>query len=149
MSAALKLKRPAVETTSKVRKPQRKEIDNLNRWAHGVVGLSAIMSMVLNSMANAKHAPQGTIWLAYAMGALIPILVLMLGRVAGLLYRRKNKRFAYVVGGIAIVLLLLSVFHCTESITVLTGSHWLLASAWAIGIDCGLIACEIVSVVED
>ena len=107
------------------------------------------MSMVLNAMANGHHAKDGQIWMAYAMGGLIPVLVLLLGRVGGLLHRRKKPRLSYCVGGIGVVLLLLSVFHCTESISVLTGSNWLLAAALAIGIDCGLVACEVVSVIED
>jgi hypothetical protein len=41
------------------------------------------------------------------------------------------------------------VVPCTESIGHLTGSNWLLSSCLAIGIDCGLIACEFVSVIED
>jgi peptidoglycan/LPS O-acetylase OafA/YrhL len=130
-------------------KPRRSETDHLNRWATAYVGLAAVMSMVLNSMANGHHAQEGHIWMAYAMGALIPILVLLLGRVAGLLYRRNKIQLAYSVGGIGVVLLMLSVFHCTESIGLLTGSNWFLAAALAIGIDCGLVACEVVSVIED
>jgi drug/metabolite transporter (DMT)-like permease len=130
-------------------RPKRHEIDNLNRWATAYVALSAVMSMVLNAMANGHHAREGQVWMAYAMGALIPVLVLLLGRVAGLLHRRKKPRMSKCVGGIGVVLLLLSVFHCTESIGALTGSNWVLAAALAIGIDCGLVACEVVSVVED
>ena len=129
-------------------RPKRSEVDHLNRWATSYVALSAVMSMVLNAMANCHHA-QDHVVMAGAMGALIPILVLLLGRVAGLLYRRRKPRLAYCVGGIGVVLLMLSVFHCTESIAVLTGSKWLLAAALAVGIDCGLVACEVVSVIED
>ncbi len=129
-------------------RPKRSEVDHLNRWATSYVALSAIMSMVLNAMANCHHA-QDHVVMAGAMGALIPVLVLLLGRVAGLLHRRKKYRLAYCVGGIGVVLLMLSVFHCTESIAVLTGSRWMLAAALAIGIDCGLVACEVVSVIED
>ena len=124
------------------------ETDNLNRWATSYVGLSAVMSMVLNAMANGHHAKEN-VWMAYAMGALIPVLVLLLGRFAGLLYRRQKIQLSYCVGGIGVVLLMLSVFHCTESIGLLTGSNCVLAAALAIGIDCGLVACEVVSVIED
>jgi drug/metabolite transporter (DMT)-like permease len=129
------------------RKPKRSEVDNLPRWAHAYVALAAGLSMVLNAMANCHHSESKL--MAGTMGALIPVLVLLLGRVAGLLYRRKRKQLAYVVGGIGVVLLLLSVFHCTESIGELTGSNWLLSAALAVGIDCGLVACEVVAVVED
>jgi hypothetical protein len=45
-------------------------------------------------------------------------------------------------GLISALLLLCSLFHCTESIILLTGSHWLLAGTLAVGIDAGLLACE-------
>lgn len=135
--------------TPKPRKLSRRETDNLCRYAHSVVFLSAGLSMLLNSLANATHASPDSKVLAYGMGAMIPILVLLLGRVSGLLYRRKKVNLAYTIGGIASVLLLLSVFHCAESIMALTGSNWVIAGALAIGIDCGLIACEVVTVLED
>ncbi len=143
--------RPSKKPTTRKRviRQKRSEFNNLNRWATAYVVLSAAMSMVLNAMANANHAQSGQVWLAVLLGSLIPILVLLLGRVAGLLHRRKKPRLAYSVGGIGVVLLMLSVFHCTESVSMLTGSNWLLAAALAIGIDCGLVACEVVSVIED
>lgn len=143
------VRRSKVPRKKRATQPRRSETDNLSRWATGYVSLAAVMSMVLNSMANGHHAQDGYILMAYAMGALIPILVLLLGRVAGLLYRRNKSRLAYSVGGIGVVLLMLSVFHCTESIGLLTGSNWFLAAALAIGIDCGLVACEVVSVIEE
>lgn len=149
---AVKLRRQAAvvaESPKKERKPTRKEIDNLAIWSNAYVALAAVMSMVLNAMANASHAKSGHIIMAYVMGGLIPVLVLLLGRIAGLLYRRKKHKLAYAVGTIGVILLLLSVFHCTESISVLTGSNSFLAASLAIGIDCGLVACEIVSVLED
>jgi hypothetical protein len=142
-------RRSKLPRKKRAKQARRSETDNLSRWATGYVSLAAVMSMVLNSMANGHHAQDGHILMAYAMGALIPVLVLLLGRVAGLLYRRNKTQLAYSVGGIGVVLLMLSVFHCTESIGLLTGSNWFLAAALAIGIDCGLVACEVVSVIEE
>jgi hypothetical protein len=35
------------------------------------------------------------------------------------------------------------VHHCTESISLLTGSHWALAALLAVGIDAGMVASEL------
>jgi len=56
------------------------------------------------------------------------------------------KRLAYVCGGVATGVLALSVVHCTQAIAELTGSHWLLASLLAIGIDAGMVAAEVAEV---
>ncbi len=56
---------------------------------------------------------------------------------------RHAKRLAVGVGLVGAGLLGLSVRHCTESIGLLTGSHWALAGLLAIGIDCGLVVSEL------
>jgi hypothetical protein len=38
--------------------------------------------------------------------------------------------------------LALSVFHCTEALMALTGSHAVLALLLAVGIDAGMVMCE-------
>lgn len=53
------------------------------------------------------------------------------------------QRIAYAVGGCGVGVLGLSVVHCTESISLLTGSHWALSGLLAIGIDAGMVTCEI------
>jgi hypothetical protein len=111
-------------------------------WVY--IGLAAALSCGLNAIANVRHAPEG--WqqtAAVVIGIVVPGLVLLLGRAGGLAYKRGMRTQAYVVGGIASVLLLLSVWHCQESIGVLTGSHWLLSTAMAIGIDAGMVAAEV------
>lgn len=56
---------------------------------------------------------------------------------------RYGRRLACGVGAIGTGILALSVTHCTESIGVLTGSHWALAALLAIGIDAGLVVTEL------
>jgi hypothetical protein len=56
---------------------------------------------------------------------------------------------AVAVGAVGCSLLTLSVWHCTEAIGMLTGSPVMLAGLLAIGIDCGLVACELASIVAD
>jgi hypothetical protein len=56
---------------------------------------------------------------------------------------RHAKRLAGVVGGVGVAVLGLSIHHCTESISLLTGSHWALAGLLAVGIDAGMVASEL------
>jgi hypothetical protein len=60
---------------------------------------------------------------------------------------RYSRRLAAVLGGIQAGLLGLSVVHCTESIGVLTGSHWALAGLLAVGIDAGMLGSEAAEIV--
>ena len=140
--------------TTKKGKPKAKRVtvsknDNLTTWCMAYVALAAVMSMGLNAWANGQHAPAGTQWAAWGMGAAIPVLVLLLGKIAGLCYKRKNIPLAYAAGGVGVAVLMLSVFHCYQSISLLTGSGWLLSSLLAIGVDAGMVVAEVVSVVED
>lgn len=61
--------------------------------------------------------------------------------------RKACQTVAKIVGGIASLLVVLSVWHLTEAIGTLTGSPIALALLMAIGIDLGLIASEIAELV--
>lgn len=120
--------------------------DGLRLYAAGGVAVMAIMSALLNGYASGQHA---TIEAAgWAMGLAVPVIVLTLGKVAGLLYKRGHRRQAYATGATAAGLLFLSVWHCASSIALLTGSPLLLALPMAVAIDCGLIACEVAALVD-
>ncbi len=60
-----------------------------------------------------------------------------------------KQRIAFFVGGVACFVLLLSVWHCTEALAHLTGSPIFLAALLAIGIDFGMVACEVASIAGD
>ena len=45
------------------------------------------------------------------------------------------------------VVLLLSASHCTEAISLLTGSPILLAALLALGIDCGMVVTEMAAII--
>jgi hypothetical protein len=60
--------------------------------------------------------------------------------------RNVGKVLALVVGAVGCSVLALSVWHCTEALALLTGSSLTLAFLMAVGIDCGLVACEVSSV---
>jgi hypothetical protein len=53
------------------------------------------------------------------------------------------RRLACAVGAVGVGVLGLSVAHCTESIGLLTGSHWALSGLLAIGIDAGMVVSEL------
>ena len=53
-----------------------------------------------------------------------------------------GQKVALATGTVAIALMALSVTHLTESIALLTGSHWALAGLLAIGIDAGMLCAE-------
>lgn len=53
-----------------------------------------------------------------------------------------KQRAALATGAVAVALMALSVTHLTESIGLLTGSHWALAGLLAVGIDAGMLCAE-------
>jgi hypothetical protein len=124
------------------RKPIVKPItvDHLHAYANAGVFVMALLSALLNGYANALHA--SVAWAGWGMGLVIPVIILILGKVASLLYKRGHGRAALATGGSGIGLLALSVWHCSQSIALLTGSPLALAAPMAIAIDCGFVACE-------
>lgn len=58
------------------------------------------------------------------------------------------RRVALAIGGVGVGVLALSVAHCTESIGLLTGSHWALSGLLAVGIDAGMVASELAELVS-
>jgi len=136
-----KARKPAkARTTAKVK------TDGLRFYATASVIVMALLSAVLNGYANSLHA--AVEWAGWAMGIIIPVIILILGKVAGLLFKRSNMRAAYWTGGIGIGLLFLSVWHVATSIAAVTGSPLLLAMPMAVAIDCGFVACEVAALQE-
>lgn len=106
----------------------------------------ATLSALLNAYANGQHA--SVEWAGWGMGMAVPIIVLVLGKVAGDMFRKKQMMVAFLNGGSGLALLFLSVYHCSESISLLTGCSVGLAFPQAVAIDFGLIACEIAIIAE-
>lgn len=115
--------------------------DAVTAWATFGVVFTLILSAMLNGYANSQHAPQA--WAGWLMGLSVPVLVLVLSKVAGEMYARGQRGVALFAGGSGVSLLALSVWHCAESIALLTGSHVALAVPMAVAIDAGLVACEV------
>lgn len=115
-------------------------------WAtFGVVFMLGLSGM-LNGYANAQHAPAA--WAGWLMGLSVPVIVLVLSKVAGEKFLKNQRGPAWLAGGSGLALLVLSVYHCAESIALLTGSGLGLAIPFAIAIDCGLVACEFALITE-
>ena len=101
------------------------------------VAFTLALSAGLNGYANAQHAPLA--WAGWLMGLAVPVLVLVLSKVAGERWLLGQKLVARFAGGSGVALLALSVWHSANSIALLTGGGLVLAVA----IDCGLVACEV------
>lgn len=82
------------------------------------------------------------------MGFSVPVIVLTLSKVSGTTYLAGNRGVSYLSGGSGVALLFLSVYHCSESISLITGSGIALAVPMSISIDCGLVACEVAIIVN-
>jgi FtsH-binding integral membrane protein len=115
-------------------------------WATFGVGFTLVLSAALNGYANAQHAPDP--WAGWLMGFAVPVLVLVLSKVSGEKYQVGQKTVAWFAGASGAALLFLSVWHCANSIALLTGSGLALAIPMAVAIDCGLVACEVAIISE-
>ena len=133
--------------TKRTAKPSRKTADAaVTRWATFGVAFTLILSGALNGYANAQHAPNALAgWL---MGLAVPVLVLVLSKVAGEKWEKGQKPVARFAGFSGLGMLLLSVYHCAESVSILTGSPLWLALPMAVAIDAGLVACELALITE-
>jgi hypothetical protein len=138
------------EKPKRVRKPRAKKppvvqpvprVDHLWQYATAGVAVNALLSALLNGYANAQHATVA--WAGWAMGISIPVIILLLGKVAGLLYHRGYQPLSVVTAGSGVGLLVLSVWHCATSISLLTGGSLFLAVPMAVAIDVGFVACEL------
>ncbi len=131
--------------TQRLSRPRR---DPLKTTAYSGVILTLCFSGWLNGEANAHYAGEGHLVSAWAMGLSVPALVFLMGRLAQLCRERRAVRVSNAAGFVGIVLLFLSVHHCSTSIQQITGAPWYLAVASAISIDCGLVVSELAAMVK-
>jgi hypothetical protein len=127
---------------------KRTKRDPVQVYCTAYIVLAGAMSCGLNALANGQHSDNGYKPFAYLLGVTVPLLVLLLGKIGGLLWKRNKRLPAVAIGLIATVVLALSVVHCSESIALLTGSPLPLAVAMAVGIDAGMIACEVAATIS-
>lgn len=139
---------PARKRTAKRRTVRPDDTASLRRWsAAGCYGM-LVGSAVLNGMANAQYAPAA--WAGWLAGIAIPAVLLVGFRVAaGSLSRsagrhgQVRRRIGIGVAAATVGLLALSVWHCAESLSRLTGASLALAMPQAVAIDCLLVGCEL------
>jgi hypothetical protein len=131
-----------------LKRPRPTKRDPLKLTAYTAVMLTLGFSAWLNGEANAFYAGEGHLISAWAMGLSVPALVFLMGRLAQLCKERKATAVSNAAGIVGIVLLFLSVHHCSTSIQSITGAPWYLALASAISIDCGLVVSELAAMVR-
>lgn len=145
MTAALKIAaetKPARKTAPrKTAKAVAKTANNHKPYAIGGVVLMSVLSALLNGYANSTHATVA--WAGWGMGIVIPAIVLILAKVAGGQWKAGQVARAKITGGAGLGLLVLSVWHCAQSIALLTGGNLWLALPMAVAIDMGLVCCEV------
>lgn len=127
-----------------------------HRWSHRGVYVFVGTSAILNALAMGVHASEHhASWkLSWGLGGavaglIIPCMVFILAKVAGMQWRDNKRTLAYITAGVGLSLLALSVCHCASSLAWLNGSTddwslaWVGAFAMAVTIDGGLVACEL------
>jgi hypothetical protein len=117
--------------------------DPLMSWARAGVGLCLTLSAGLNGWANAEHCAPGMGAAGWALGVCVPGLVLILSRVSGGAWQRGRRGLGATGAAVVLLLLALSVKHCAHTFAQLTGSDAVSAVLWAIGVDVGLVVCEL------
>lgn len=113
-------------------------------WAEKVTACSIGLSAFLNGWA-AQHdsGREGwETWGSAAIGASIPLFCWGLAKVTGWTARAGRKRLAMATGAIAACVLALSVVHVAAALSAWTGTGWVLAGLFAIGIDAGMVSSE-------
>ena len=141
-------RKTAAPKPKKSRKTAAKSSDRAEfvATAQTTVWICAALSGTLNAYALFTHSP--TPLLGVVLGLAIPLIVLRLGAVTGKLWKRGNRPLAYFTGGSGLGLLLLSVWHCADAISLLTGGTMFAAIPLAVAIDCGLVSCELAVIAE-
>jgi hypothetical protein len=127
----------------------RKAKEQVTRWAHRYTTASIVLSAALNAFAAWHHNAEASTFMqvsAALVSGFVPLLVWGLSQLAGWLVRAKQRRIAYAAGGVGVGMLLLSVIHVSDAITLLTGQHLVLAGLLAVGIDCGLVVSELAAI---
>lgn len=137
-------RKPAEKAAKPKPQPAPAGPDPLIRWAHWGIGLSVILSAGLNGYANAEMA--SVPWAGWVIGIWVPALVIVLARVAGGCHVRGWKGLAAAGAFVVVALLALSVSHCARAFHLLTGCDYVSSVLMAVGIDCGLVVCELMTV---
>jgi hypothetical protein len=140
----------ACNKVQRTKTPSTKAIMRANnhRWAHAGVALCVGLSAILNACANYHHASKGAGAWAIMLGIAIPALVFILARVGGSQWRMQSRRLAIFTACMGAGLLGLSIHHCGDAISMLTGMSTWEGVLMAVAVDGGLVACELETVLD-
>ena len=145
-------RKPAKKESGDKAKKERKHASHLRqveKWGSRYVAAAVVLSSGLNAWANVDLCGSENVLACSAagvLGAVVPGLVWMLGKIAGHAHRANKTLVSGSVGAAGVVLLILSIWHCAHAIALLTGGGILLSGLLAVGIDYGLVASEVASV---
>ena len=143
-------KRKPVAKASRATGSRGKHLRQVECWGSRYVLLACVLSSGLNCWANVDLCGSpalGAQVAAGGLGAIVPVLVWLLGKIAGHAYRAGRRPVCWAVGAAGVALLSLSVWHCAHAIALLTGGGLVLSGLMAVGIDYGLIASEVAAIV--
>jgi hypothetical protein len=119
------------------------------RWAHAYTGVAVGLSAGLNGYAAVQGSETtglvGQV-AAAGIGALIPLMVWGLAKVAAWAHKAGRRQLALLAAAVAACLLALSVLHVAAALAALTGIGGVLAGLQAVGIDCGLVVSEVTAI---
>lgn len=139
-------RKPSSSSGGKTRQAKRMVV----LWAHRYTYAAVVLSSALNAYSTVSAATDSGLLKQAGAGlvsALIPVLVWGLAQLAGWLHKASQPMLAKVTGSVGVGMLLLSVWHVSEAIALLTGQSLLLSILLAIGIDCGLVVSELAAIV--
>lgn len=140
---------PVPSASQKAREAKEKAAVLASKWATRYTGTTVLVSSALNAYSAVVESGQTTMVgsvAAGSIGALVPVLVWMLGCVTAWTWKSGWHRLAYVTGAISCCVLALSVIHVASALASLTGTGLVLSGLLAVGIDCGLVASEATAV---
>ncbi len=140
---------PVISASQKAREAKEKAAVLASKWATRYTGTTVFVSSALNAYSAVVESGQTTMIGSVAaggIGALVPVLVWMLGCVTAWTWKAGWHRLAYVTGAISCCVLALSVIHVASALASLTGTGLVLSGLLAVGIDCGLVASEATAV---
>lgn len=143
-------RKPAKRKPRKPNKARKAALVQMKAWSERFVVPAIILSAALNgwaSVLNCESENQITQSAAGLVGALIPGFVWVAFKGSGWAFKAEYWKCGLATGLAGVALLLLSLWHCAESIAYLTGSGWWMGLLMAVGIDYGLVSSEVAAIV--
>lgn len=116
--------------------------DHYGEWfAHAGVGVTLVLSAWLNVLAFGRHGAAG--YQSLILGVTLPLMILIFSRAGAWAYQGGLGWIAWIAAAGVLGMLMLSVKHVSDSISVISGESRLFSMLMGGAIDTGLISCEL------